>query len=406
MERSPATSREQLIYDWNGVGAPPPPGHARVNDETLRDGLQSPSANDPAIADKLALLHTMERLGIDSVDLGLPGAGGRQVEDCVALAQEIARGQLRIKPNCAARTHPADIDAVARVSERSGMAIEACCFLGSSPVRRFAEGWTVTDLLRRVEASMRHCVQRGLPATFVTEDTTRCDPGTLTLLYRCAVDHGATAVVVADTVGHATPFGVTAVVRHVREVVGPGVRVDFHGHRDRGMDLANSFAAWLAGADQVHGTALGLGERVGNTPMELLLINQSLAGWIDRDLSALSDYCAGVSRATDVPIPANYPVFGADAFRTATGVHAAAIVKAMNRNDSWLADVVYSGVPASAFGARQRVDVGPMSGKWNVSHWLQEHGIEVTDERVRRVLDAAKQSHKVLTEEELRHLAS
>lgn len=405
MERSPDTSRDQLIYDWNHEGAPPRPAHAWVNDETLRDGLQSPSATDPEIADKLALLHAMEKLGIDAADIGLPAAGGRQLEDCVALAKEIARGRMRIRPNCAARTHPDDIDAVARVSERAGIAVEVCCFLGSSPVRRFAEGWTVGDLLHRVEASMRHCARRGLPATFVTEDTTRCDPETLTRLYRSAVDHGATAVVIADTVGHATPFGVAAVVRHVRLVVGPGVRVDFHGHRDRGMDLANSFAAWLAGADQVHGTALGLGERVGNTPMELLLINQSLAGWIDRDLSALSDYCATASRATGIPIPVNYPVFGADAFRTATGVHAAAIVKAMNRNDSWLADAVYSGVPAHAFGARQHIEVGPMSGKWNVSHWLEEHHLEVTDERVRRVLEAAKQAHKVLTEEELRGLA-
>ena len=401
----PLEEKQELIYDWNKLDAPPKPPRLLLDDETLRDGLQSPSVKDPSIEDKIRLLHYMDELGIDTADIGLPGAGQRAAADVEALAREIANCKMRIHANCAARTVINDIAPVIEISQKTGVAIEAFCFLGSSPIRQYTENWTIDVLLKHTEESVTYAAKAGIPVSYVTEDTTRSDPETLAKLYKTAVDCGARGIVLADTCGHATPAGTTALVKYIRNVVGPDVRIDWHGHRDRGMDMANSFAAWLSGADQVHGAAIGLGERVGNTPMDLLLVNLRLLGWIDRDLTQLKDYCTLASRATGVAIPENYPVMGKDAFRTATGVHAAAVIKAYKKKDEWLANNVYSGVPAYYFGLKQKVEIGPMSGKSNVLFWLSERGIEATEERVNRIFGAAKQSNRLLTDQEIETLA-
>jgi 2-isopropylmalate synthase len=398
----------ELIHDWNLQDRPPKPKNVLLDDETLRDGLQSPSVMDPGIDEKICLLHLMERLGINTVDIGMPGAGPRAMAHVEALAREIAGTRLRIRPNCAARTVISDIDPIIEISQRAGIAIEAFCFIGSSPIRQYTEDWTVDRLLHHTEEAVTHAARHNLPVSFVTEDTTRSDPETIARLYTTAVECGAGGVVVADTCGHATPFGARAVVRYMRQVMektGEKVRLDWHGHRDRGMALANSFAAWMAGADQVHGCAIGLGERIGNTPMDLLLVNLRLLGWIDRDLTCLREYCMLASHATGVRIPENYPVIGKDAFRTATGVHAAAVIKAYKKRDEWLANNIYSGVPAYLFGSTQKIEIGPMSGKSNVVFWLADNNLEATDERVARIFKAAKNSNRLLTDEEIMALA-
>ena len=398
---------DKLIFDWNTEGAPElPPGRPyMLDDESLRDGLQSPSVRDPSIGEKIEILHLMAELGIDSVNLGLPGAGPRARADVERLAREIVASKLRIRPNCAARTVEADIKPIAEVSEKVGIAIEAATFLGSSPIRRYAEDWTVDFLLRTTEHAVSYARGLGLPVMYVTEDTTRCDRDTVKKLYSTALSCGADAVVVCDTVGHATPAGVRNLVRFVREEIiqpsGRKIRLDWHGHRDRGLAVANSLAAFEAGADQVHGCALGIGERVGNTPLDLVLVNLKLSGAIDRDLSRLRDYCEKIAHATGVTIPPNYPVVGRDAFRTATGVHAAAVIKAYRKGDLRLANSVYSGVPSHFFGLDQIIEVGPMSGKSNVIYWLEKRGIEPNDDRVERIFAAAKQADRLLTEEEI-----
>ena len=402
---------DELIYDWNRVGGVElPPGRKyMLDDETLRDGLQSPSVKDPPIEDKIEILHLMDELGIDSVNLGLPGAGPRARADIERLAREIASSKLKIRPNCACRTHEDDIRPLGEIVQKVGLAIEAATFLGSSPIRRYAEDWTPDFLLRTTEKAVRYARSLNLPVMYVTEDTIRCDPDTLKKLYSTAIGCGAEAVVLCDTVGHATPQGARNLVKFVLdEVVKPSgkkIRVDWHGHRDRDLAVANSLAAFAAGADQVHGCGLALGERVGNTPMDMLLVNLKLAGVIDRDLSKLRDYCLAVARATGVSIPHNYPVMGRDAFRTATGVHAAAVVKAYRKNDVRLANTVYSGVPSHLFGLDQTIEIGPMSGKSNVIYWLEKRGIAPSEELVERLLAAAKQSDRLLTEEEILALA-
>jgi 2-isopropylmalate synthase len=397
----------QLIYDWNRVEAAGPFASKppRLDDETLRDGLQSPSVVDPPVEKKIRILHLMEALGIDAADLGLPGAGPRAQDDVLRLAQEIARARLKIRPNCAARTVESDIQPIAEISQAAGIAIEAATFIGSSPIRQYAEGWTLDFLLHTTEQAVCFARRLGLPVMYVTEDTTRARPEVIRKLYTTAIECGATAIVVCDTVGHATPAGVRALLRFVIEEIvkpcGENVRVDWHGHSDRGLGVANSLAAFEAGADQAHGTALGLGERVGNTPMDQLLVNLKLLGAIDRDLSRLKEYCEAVSEAAGVPIPPNYPVVGADAFRTATGVHAAAVIKAFRKQDVELANQVYSGVPSHWFGMEQKIEIGPMSGKSNVLFWLEKRGIAPSDELVERIFDRAKRADRVLTDAEI-----
>jgi len=392
-----------LIHDWNKINTPKP-RVVMLDDETLRDGLQSPSVRCPTIEEKLDILHLIDRLGIDTADIGLPGAGPHVVRDVERLAREIADNGLHVKANCAARTVIADLKPIVDISQRVGIPIEACTFIGSSPLRQYAEGWTIDQLLRLTEDAITFAVGEGLPVMYVTEDTTRADPETLRRLYSTAIRAGATRVCIADTVGYATPAGAAAVVTFVAGVVeecGGGVGIDWHGHRDRDFAIANTLAALDAGATRVHGAAIGIGERVGNTPMDTLLVNLVLMGYIERDLSALVEYCRVVSDATGVPIPANYPIVGRDAFRTATGVHAAAVIKAFRKNDKQLVDAVYSGVPASMVGRDQEIDVGPMSGKSNVVFWLEHRGLPATDEIVDRIFAKAKNSPTVLTEAEI-----
>jgi isopropylmalate/homocitrate/citramalate synthase len=400
----------ELIYDWNQVQPPAlrRPDAVLLNDESLRDGLQSPSVRDPSIEEKVHILHLMEALGINSLDLGLPGAGARAMEHVEALAREIVNHRMKISANCAARTHENDIRPIAEIAQRTGLNVAAAMFIGSSPIRRYTEDWSEDFLLRTTEKAVKYAVSLGVEAMYVTEDTTRCDPEMVKRLYSAAINCGARSIVICDTAGHVTPMGARALLTFVvNEVVKPSgekIRVDWHGHCDRGLAVANAIAALIAGADCVHACALGIGERVGNTQMDQMLVNLKLmkvAPWENQDLTKLKDYCEAVSRATGVPIPPNYPVVGEDAFRTATGVHAAAVIKAYKKNDTELADAVYSGVPAQLFGLEQIIDVGPMSGKSNVLFWLERHGIPADDAAVERIYKRAKASDHTLSEAEI-----
>ncbi|HEX9885804.1 MAG TPA: LeuA family protein [Longimicrobiales bacterium] len=399
---------DQLIHDWamEGGGAPAPATRPMLDDETLRDGLQSPSVIDPPVETKIRLLHLMDSLGIETADIGLPGAGPRQRESVELLCREIDREGLRIRANCAARTMEVDIRPIAEVAQKTGVPIEACIFIGSSPIRQYAEEWDLEHLLKLSTDAVRFAVGEGLDVMYVTEDTVRARPEDLRVLLTAAVDAGAKRLCLCDTVGAAVPRGAANLTRWVASLleelgVAGEVGIDWHGHRDRGLDVANTLAAVEAGATRVHGTAIGVGERVGNTPMELLLVNMKLLGWRDDDLSTLSEYCALASEAVGVPIPVNAPCIGKDAFRTATGVHAAAVIKAQRKGEAWLADRVYSGVPAGWIGRAQEIEIGHMSGGSNVLFYLRSRGLPDGPEVVSAVLARAKESEDLLTHEEI-----
>ena len=407
MSKMPSHPPESdLIYDWNRAGGAvrPARGMVELDDETLRDGLQSPSVKSPSIEAKLEILHLMEAVGIDSADIGLPGAGSHVVSTVTRLAREIVDTGMKIRPNCAARTIAADILPIIEISQKVGIPIEVACFIGSSPIRQYSEDWDLDRMLRLTEDAVSLAVKEGLPVMYVTEDTTRAHPDHIRRMYTAAIRAGARRVCVCDTVGHATPNGVQNLIRFVVGIVdetNPDVKIDWHGHQDRGLGVTNALWALEAGAHRVHACALGIGERVGNTPMDQLLVNLQLLGWIDRDLTRLHEYCQRVSEATGVRIPDNYPVVGRDAFRTGTGVHAAAIIKARKKGDDWLADRVYSGVPAAMIGRRQVIEIGPMSGISNVQCWLEDRGIEPRAEIVEAVFRRAKESDRILADDEI-----
>jgi 2-isopropylmalate synthase len=403
---------DSLVHDWNAGS-----GEAGVRrrpltflDESLRDGLQSPSVSNPALEHKIRLLHLMAALGIGAADLGLPGAGQRAVAEIEALCREIVRSGLGVVPACAARTTDEDLLPALEIMQRVGAPLEIMMFVGSSPIRCHVEGWTLDHLRRRADACISLAVRAGAPVTFVSEDTTRSRPDDLRRLYQTAVRAGASRVCLADTAGSATPAGAARLVSFIARVLaesgGVGVGIDWHGHNDRGLALAAALAAVEAGADRVHATVLGIGERVGNPPMEQLLVNSRLLGWASPDLRHLMEYVTCASQILGIEVPSGAAIVGRDAFRTSTGVHAAAVVKALSRGGAALADLVYSAVPASWLSRVQEIDVGPMSGSSNVRHWLVTHGYAAGPEAVERIFAAAKSADRPLTEGELHALAA
>jgi 2-isopropylmalate synthase len=407
MAPSNAPHNDELIFDWNLVGQRYAPfGKVEFFDETLRDGIQNPSVKDPSIEDKLKILHLMNELGIHSADIGLPGSNKRAYEDVLRMCREVSEQRLSLKIACAGRTVPGDIFPMVEISQKTGVPIEVYTFIGSSPIRVLAEDWNLELLMTRSAEAIDAGVKNGLEVCYVTEDTIRSRPEVLAPLFKNAVDHGAKRLCLCDTVGHATPDGVRSLIQFTRSLLaGMGahdVKVDWHGHNDRGLGLVNALFAVEYGVDRVHGTGLGIGERVGNTAMELLLLNLKLAGALEeQDLSKLLEYCQTVARATSFPIAINYPLVGADAFRTSTGVHAAAIIKAQTKGDDWLADRIYSGVPAGMFGRKQEIEIGPMSGASNVTFWLRSRGFEASTDLVQKIIQKAKSTDHVLREDEV-----
>lgn len=398
---------QDLIHDWNAPRPHPEGRTPHLNDETLRDGLQSPSVRDPDIADKRDLLHRLARLGVDGVDVGMPGAGPKALAAVKALMMEIRDHRLPVYPNSAVRTVEADLHHLADIQQRVGLPLEAGAFLGSSPIRMDVEGWDLAFLVRTAREAVAFCRRNQVPVMMVTEDTTRAKPEALREVYRAALDEGAHAICLSDTCGHATPEGVRNLVRFIKEDVlasRPGIRLDWHGHNDRGLGVANAIAAFEAGADQLHGSILGIGERCGNVAMDQLMMNLILMGYWEGDLSDLPALADRIAELCGFDIPANYPILGRDAFRTGTGVHAAAIVKALRRGDSAIADAVYSGVPAALVNRRQEIEIGPVAGHSNVIYWLETNGHDPSPDRIERILTRAKQSSRVLSDDEIRGL--
>lgn len=405
---------QNLIHDWNLVDydysrdASNHPHGVWFDDETLRDGLQSPSAVNPTIEQKIELITYMERIGIQKADLGLPGAGPFHREHIDAMLNHIKDNDFQLRPGAAVRTLMSDIEPLVDLQVKHEMQIQASAFLGTSPIRQFTEGWTIEKLLSTMEKAVSYAVDNDVPVMFVTEDTTRSKPEDIKIIYQRAMELGVRRICVCDTCGHVTPNGVKKLLSFIDEEVikdsgmlRRDIEVNWHGHQDRGLGVANNLAAVESGVDVLHGTALGVGERAGNAPLDQTMVNLSLMGVIDNDLSLLSEYVKKANEYIKVPLPRNYPVFGADAFETGTGVHASAVIKAMRKGDMWLADRVYSGVPAGDFGLEQKIRIGHMSGRSNIVWWLEQRGIEVSDELVAHLFEVAKSQPRNMEDEEI-----
>lgn len=397
-------SQDSLVYDWNqGSAKRWRDRPVLVLDETLRDGLQSPSAHNPKLEQKLEGLRRMARLGVSAVNLGLPSVSSAARAEALQMLRVICEERLPLQPVCAGRTLPGDVRPILELAEETGVAIEVSVFVGASPIRWRAEGWDLDSVSKLTREAVSLGAGAGLPVTFVTEDTTRTPPDTLRRLFELAIEQGATRLCLCDTVGAASAEGTTRLVTFARELVhgaGRTIGLDWHGHDDRGLALANALTALEAGVDRVHATALGVGERVGNTPLELLLANLAFLAGREPDGARLREYSEHFAAALGISIPENHPLLGANAFRTATGVHAAAIVKALGQGEA-LADRVYSSVPVSRFASGHDIMIGYMSGTSNVVHWLRRHSIEPSEALVTRILQRARAANRVLRDDEV-----
>ena len=402
---------KDLIYDWNLIqndftrdeSAHPHP--IWFDDETLRDGLQSPSARNPRIEEKIELLDHMENLGIQKVDLGLPGAGPFHVDHIDAMLAHIKENEYQIRPGCAVRTVVADIEPMVELQAKHEIPIQASAFLGTSPIRQYTENWTMEKIISTAEKAISYAVENDIPVMFVTEDTTRSKPDDIKAFTQSPNSGRIDCV---HTCGHVTP-NVRTTLRFVQDEVIPDagfkrrdIEVNWHGHQDRGLGVANNISAYYAGADVIHGTALGVGERAGNAPIDQTLVNLKLMGAIDNDLTSLNEYMRKANEYVEVALPRNYPVFGQDAFETGTGVHASAVVKAMKKGDDWLADRIYSGVPAQDFGLEQIIRIGHMSGRSNIVFWLEKNGYQPSEKLVNHLFEIAKPQRRLMEDEEVK----
>lgn len=392
-----------LTYDWNETQTHGGTRAVEIEDETLRDGLQGASVVEPTLPEKLELLEFTSSLGIRRANIGLPMSA--QVDDIQGILREIDSQRLTIQPTVAVRALESDLRIVADLQDLYGVSILAGSFIGGSMLRRSVEGWSSSRVRKQLEAAFDFAQRAGVRVMFVTEDTTRTDPDDLEALYEIALERDVEQIAIADTAGTSTPAGAERVVRFVRNwlcrVGRPDVTLNWHGHNDRGLALAAALGAVRGGVDVVHATIAGVGERAGNTALDQLIVNLELSGLWNRDVGALGQYLRTAAGYLGVEIPPNYPVFGESAFRTVTGVHAAAISKALRAGNEAAADAVYSGVEASRYHESQRVAVGRLSGRSNVIQWLHEREIAPRPELVEEILAVARRSRRALRDSEI-----
>ena len=409
-----------MLYDWSRAdrqdetGAVAPSGV--FFDETLRDGVQAPNVANPTIEQRLQVVDHMVRAGIRCADLGFPGSGPAAAQASLATARHIAAQRHPLVPGYAGRTHPTDVRAICEIAQRAGIAVDAYVFIGISPIRQYVEDWSVSSIVRDIRVAADLCRRDGVDFVLVLEDSSRCTPGILARVYGVAVDLGITRITLCDTVGAAVPAGADAVVRWSTKYFERRqheMALEWHGHNDRGLALANSLAALAAGCARVHGTVLGIGERAGNASIDQLIVNSRLEHGNGHDLTALREYCEFASRVLAVGIPPNYPAMGRDVFKTSAGVHASAILKAHRKGDVAVKDSVYSGVPAGLLGREQEVLIDASSGASNVRYWLAVNGVAGSDGvngaaadggLVEDVLRHAKRAGRPLTDDEIRRV--
>lgn len=406
--------KKNIVYDWNHLPTNSRPNsigrkaNVEVNDETLRDGLQATYVKHPRLEEKIILLDSMERVGINSANIGFPISGSEQFNDVVALAAHVKKNKYKISLECGGRLHKKDVQAIIEASQRAGLGLDAGLFIASSHIRHMVEAWSLPMMKKMIKEGVGLAVKNGLRVMFVTEDTTRAHPKTLDYLYNSAIDAGAVRLCLSDTVGHATPIGTSNLLTFIKRNIikkNKHILLDWHGHNDRGLALANTYAAITHGINRVQATALGVGERAGNISMEELVFNLSMDNIGQWNLKELKKYAKIASRILKFKLPANYPIIGKDVFKTATGVHAAAILKSIQINNHTLAGVVYSAIDPIKVDRNFHILIGPMSGKANVIYHLTKHNIPFNARLVDAILKLAKSERRIVKNREILRLA-
>ena len=390
-----ASAREYL-YSWNRLDREQ---YRRVRiEEDTRDALQSARAVQPSTLQRKKLLDLSAKVGVHFAFLGFPAASRREADQCVALVEHIATQRLEIEPVLMARALESDIEPILGIRERSSRDVTADIFIGTSGLRLKVEGWTLDAMLGKIRKAARFASENDLNFRISLEDSTRTAPDELAKSARAAIDAGAKAIILCDTVGDCLPSGAsrtTAFVMELIERAGADVDVGWHGHNDKGLSLANALASIEAGASIVSGTFTGMGERTGNIPLEQMILILSEAGNEMYDLRYLTRACELFCLSSRIEMAPGLPIVGRDAFSTSTGTHAAAIRKAraMGRD---FEDLVYSAVSAGALGRAQTLLIGPNSGRGAICAVLEEMSIPATDRTVGLVLHHCKENDRCL----------
>lgn len=393
-------SNNNIIYYWVSKLSERKKRKIELNDETLRDGLQATYVKHPSLEQKINFLKASDKLGINSINIGFPVSGEKEKKEIIDLIEYAKKYKLKIQLECGGRMLKKDVEEIIDVSQKTGVALEAGLFIASSKIRHIVEKWDVKEMGKQIKENISFAVKNGLSVMFVTEDTSRSFPQTVSYLYNQAIDAGATRLCVCDTVGHATPLSTYKLVRFVKAKIvkrNKKIKIDWHGHNDRGLALANALVAVSAGADCIQATALGVGERTGNTSMEEILLNLYLEGLTDAKLEFLENYVKTAEKILKIPISPNSPVVGKDIFKTATGVHAAAIKKAQAQNDEYLAGNVYTSIDPALLGRQHEILIGPVSGKANVEWYLKKINVKPNPRLIKHLLDKAKMERKILS---------
>lgn len=394
---------KDLIFDWGEYSFPSLP--ISVFDTTLRDGLQSPQIKkQPTLVEKVEFLAMAEEIGIDAIEIGFPVSSEFHKNDVIKLANHAKKNKYKILLSCLSRTTIKDVQAIIDVSQKAGISVGVNLLIGSSKIRRLVEEWDIKEMEKWIRQSIELAKANNLPVEFCTEDTTRTDPKMLKCLYQIAIQHGVKRIWIADTVGIATPSSAKKICNYIKKkIIGAKkIGLDWHGHDDKGLGVANSLIAVENGADRIQATALGIGERAGNTAMEPVLLNLVLAGSKKYNLTKLGKYSEAASKMFNIPIRDSYPAIGKLVHTTAVGMHAAAIYKAKELNRDDLAGLVYSSYNPQLVGRESNIFIGPMSGAANVEWNLDRLHIKKKPELIEKLLDKAKSENRYLTDEDIK----
>lgn len=377
----------------------------QVLDTSLRDGLQDAQIRHPSLEEKERLVDILVQVGVEAIDIAIPIARGSHLREAIQLARRIPSN---VTVACLARTDASDIQAAVDLAQGAGRPIETIVFCGASPLRRWVEDWDVTEITEWMAKSVNFASKQGLIPTVATEHTTQTEPEVIKQIYLAGLDNGGQKVCIADTSGAASPISTEKIIRFFRDEVLKSfndVDIDWHGHNDRGLSVINSLVALSAGAQRVHGTAIGIGERAGNTPLEQMLINLKMARDPKRqDLGAISELATFAAEIFNVPVPPNYPGLGEKVYRTASGIHAAAELKAGQLGLK--GTTPYSAVSPEWVNRETDVVVGPLSGSHNVRFVAERLGIPATNEFIARALDVAKSANRILTDQDIKNIAN
>ena len=394
----------RILYSWGKKLSKNVKKKIEINDETLRDGLQATYVKHPSIKEKIEFLLASDKLGIDSINIGFPVTSDKSKKEIIRITNFAKEEGLKIKIECGGRILKEDVEAIIDVSQKTGVQIIAGLFIASSKIRYIVENWDLKEMGKLIEQNISLAVKNNLDVMFVSEDTSRAYPKTVSYLYNAAIDAGAKRLCICDTVGESNPYSAYNLVSFVKNNIikkNKKIKIDWHGHNDRGLATANSLAAIAAGADCIQVAALGVGERAGNTVMEEILINLHKEGLIKANLEHLENYSKIASKILKMKIRPNAPVIGSDIFKTATGVHASAIKKALQLKNKFLAENVYTSISPSSLGRKHEILIGPVSGKSNVEWYLKKKRIKPTAALTDLILNKARIERRILTEKDI-----